>query len=226
VKENSREPRFFSRENGRKIVREAICVAVVGVAIGFAANYFSPKGLGLKRDYFPSRAASSTAATTTNYSGGQAPRPNAGANTNTPPESPAALRLRQNGLQMVDVAQTWQLFHDPRYKQHLIIFVDARDDKHYSGGHIPGAYQFDHYHPEKYLGTIFPVCQAADQIVVYCTGGDCEDSEDAAVMLRDAGIANQKLFVFSGGITEWTARQYPLETGLQPDGEPQPGTGK
>jgi rhodanese-related sulfurtransferase len=227
VKENGTKSRFFSRANGMKILKEALMVAVVGTFIGLIANYFSPKGLGLKQNYFPTpRTDSNPGIITTNHSGAQASQPNVGTNTNLPSESSAAERLRQNGLKMVDAAQTWQLFNDPRYAQHQVVFIDARDDKHYAEGHIPGAYQFDHYHPEKYLESIFPICQSAEQVVVYCTGGECEDSEYAAMMLRDAGLPNQKLFVYSGGITEWTAKHFPLETGAQPAGGPQSVSGK
>jgi len=91
--------------------------------------------------------------------------------------------------------------------------INARDEQHYREGHIPGACEFDPYHPEKYFATVLPVCQAAEQIVLYCNGGDCDDSESAAITLRDVGIANQKLFVYTGGITEWTTNGLPVEIG-------------
>jgi rhodanese-related sulfurtransferase len=121
--------------------------------------------------------------------------------------------LKEQGLQWVDGHQAAQLFHDPRFKQGSIAFIDARDEPHYQEGHIPGAYEFDPYRPEKYFATVLPVCQAAEQIVFYCNGGDCDDSESAAIALRDVGIANQKLFVYTGGITEWTTNGLPVEIG-------------
>jgi len=60
---------------------------------------------------------------------------------------------------------------------------------------------------------VLPVCQAAEQIVVYCNGGDCDDSESAAILLRDVGIANRKLFIYTGGIPEWTTNGLPVEIG-------------
>lgn len=112
-----------------------------------------------------------------------------------------------------------KLLHDPGYANGSIIFVDARDDDHYQAGHIPEAYQLDYYHPDKYLATVVTASQAAKQVVVYCTGGDCEDSEMTAIMLRDGGIPNQKLFVYSGGMNEWEARQQPIETGARNSGQ-------
>ena len=46
------------------------------------------------------------------------------------------------------------------------------------------------------------MCQAAEQVVVYCTGGECEDSDTAAILLRDAGVPTAKLFVYGGGFAE------------------------
>ena len=90
--------------------------------------------------------------------------------------------------------------------------------RHYQQGHIPGAYEFDPYRPEKYFGDVLPVCQKAEQIVVYCNGGDCDDSESAALLLRDVGIPNQKLFVYGGGMAEWITNSLPVETGARNSG--------
>ena len=164
----------------------------------------SPRGLALTRSYFPAGISR------------PAPAARGVADTNVPASSPAQLlaaRLKELGLQPVDGRQAAQLFHDPRFKQGNIAFIDARDEQHYGEGHIPGACEFDAYHPEKYFATVLPVCQAAEQIVVYCNGGDCDDSESAAIMLRDVGIANRKLFIYTGGITEWTTNGLPVEIG-------------
>jgi rhodanese-related sulfurtransferase len=212
--------RFFNRVDGRKILLEAVSVALLGIALGFVANYLSPRGLGLAHDYFPGRPLDPDAVVSGKVPNGQpAVQPNSKQEPKQGTESPAVLRLKQNGLQMVDAAQIWELYNDPRYQQQIIVFIDARDDRHFAEGHIPGAHQFDHYHPEKFLGTIFPLCQAAEKVVVYCNGGDCEDSEYAAIMLKDAGIGKEKLFVFVGGITEWRAKKHPIETGIQSGAE-------
>jgi rhodanese-related sulfurtransferase len=192
------------RQPVRNVLLEALLVAAAGIVLAFGANLVSPRGLALTRNYFPA--------------GINRPVPAARdvANTNPPASSPAQLlaaRLKEQGLQWVDGRQAAQLFHDPRFKQGSIAFIDARDEQHYREGHIPGACEFDPYHPEKYFATVLPVCQAAEQIVLYCNGGDCDDSESAAITLRDVGIANQKLFIYTGGITEWTTNGLPVEIG-------------
>ena len=194
----------------RNVLREALLVAAAGIVLAFGANLVSPRGLVLTRNYFPAGINRPVPAAT----GVGSPRDVA--NTNPPALSPAqllAVRLKEQGLQSVDGHQAAQLFHDPRFKQGTIAFIDARDEQHYREGHIPGACEFDPYYPEKYFATVLPVCQAAEQIVVYCNGGDCDDSESAAILLRDVGIANRKLFIYTGGIPEWTTNGLPVEIG-------------
>jgi rhodanese-related sulfurtransferase len=182
---------------------EAAFVVLVGGVFAFAANEISPRGLALARNYFPNGMNNAVRMTAT-------------AATNTaaiPPAQLLAAELKKNGLQLLDGNQTERLFHDPGFQRGAIIFIDARDEAHYRAGHVPGAYEFDPYHPEKYFPAVLPVCQAAEQIVVYCNGGDCDDSESAALLLRDVGIANRKLLIYGGGITEWTNNRLPVEIG-------------
>ena len=195
------------------VLSEALLVAAVGVALALAANALSPRGLRLGRNYFPDAGklpvvAQSARSVTTNAVG-------EGSNAT----SATVQRLRQRGLQLVASNAVVELFRDPRYEQGLVVFIDARDDQHYAAGHIPGAWQFHHYRPENYLPTVLPVCLSALQVVIYCTGGECEDSEFAAIMLRDAGVPGESLFVYPGGITEWTANQFPVEVGARRSGD-------
>jgi len=188
-------------------------VAVVGAGLAFAANSLSPRGLSLSRNYFPGgHATGSAMGIPLNAAAGQT-------NPVTGPSFEAlAAQLRQEGLGLADSNEVSRLFHDPRMQQGLVMFIDARDDEHYKNGHIPGAYQLDFYHPGPYLGTVLPMCQVAEQIVVYCNGGDCEDSRHTALFLRDAGIPGTKLLVYAGGIGEWVANGMPVETGERNSG--------
>jgi rhodanese-related sulfurtransferase len=197
---------------GRNILLESLLVAVAGFVFAVLANAISQRGLSLRRDYFPARNDSAGALITS--------ATNQGANraTWTTPSVTPTERLNQAGIHTIDDDKAANLIADPRYGAGLIIFVDARDEDHYLAGHIPGAYEYDRYHPETYLAEVLPACQAAEQIVVYCNGGDCEDSEFAALALRDAGIPNQKLFVYVNGIKGWVAHESVIEIGLRRSG--------
>jgi len=190
-------------------------VSGVGLAVALAANQMSPRGLALTRNYFPGATKPSpripSGISTTSALGGT--------NGSQLLSSDGLLaRLKAQGLQPLDGPQTVQLFRDPRYEQELIVFIDARDDRHYHEGHIPGAYQFDHYRPEHYLPTVLPACLNAEQIVVYCNGGNCEDSEFAAMTLKDAGVPLARLSVYAGGMAEWATNGWAVEVGSRKSG--------
>ena len=201
----------------KNVLLEAVLVGAAGLAMAFASNALSPRGLKLTRNYSPGKAlaaalASRNAADITEH--GPGPRDAS--------ESEARIieaQLRAEGLQLADGNQAAKLFADPRRGQDLVIFVDARDDDHYHAGHIPGAYQLDHYHPEKYLAAVLPACQGAQTIVVYCKGGSCEDSEQTALFLRDSGIPKDRLFVYTGGFDQWSSSHEPIELGQRNSGQ-------
>jgi len=193
----------------KRVLLEALLVGAVGAVIAFGANALSPRGLKLAEDYFHGETLPVLRAKTN-------PADAFATGTNS---DPVVTRLKEKGLQVVNGQQAAALFLDPLYQQGAIIFIDARNDEHYQGGHIPGAYQFDNYHPENYMGTVFPLCQSAQKIVVYCAGGNCEDSQFAALTLRDAQIPIEKLFVYTGGMTEWTNRGNAVEVGERNSGK-------
>jgi rhodanese-related sulfurtransferase len=197
----------------KRVLLESLLVAALGGVFAFGANALSPHGLKLARDYFPGDTRSHSVPVSTN------------AVTNPTPVTTAHSHsvvdhLREKGLNAVDSQQAEQLFRDPRFEQNLIVFIDARKDEAYLGGHIPGAFQLDRFHPENYLGEVMPACLGAQQIVIYCNGGECEDSEFAAIMLRDSvRIPGEKLLVYAGGITEWKSKGLPIETGARRSGQ-------
>ena len=198
----------------KKVLAEAAAVGVAGILFALLANWASPRGLSLRRDVFhgatrplPVLPASNSTTTAS------------GAGTNTPTAGQIVLaRLKEKRLQVADSNEVIRIFRDPRYDQELYIVVDSRDDRHYQEGHVPGAYHFDHYHPADYLGPVLSACQTAEKIVVYCNGGTCEDSEFAALSLRDAGVAGDKLSVYVGGFAEWVANGLPVELGARKSG--------
>jgi rhodanese-related sulfurtransferase len=127
--------------------------------------------------------------------------------------------LKANGLQLASSNQVAAWFADPRRQTHQIVFVDARNEDDFKGGHIPGAWLFNPYEEDKYAATVVPVCQAAEVVLVYCNGGECDDSLSAAVKLRERGIPNPKLYVYAAGMTEWLTSGRPVETGPRDSGQ-------
>jgi rhodanese-related sulfurtransferase len=189
----------------KRVFVEAILVAVIGAVLALAANYASPRGIrDLTHDYF----------------GETKPKPPV-ETSNGAPEDQVRLKVEQAGLRLADSNQVAQFFHDPRFEQDGVVFLDARDHEHYEAGHIPGAYEFDYFHYEKYLESIIPLCEKAEVILVYCNGGDCEDSLHAATWLTDdAKVPKEKVWVYGGGITEWQVNRQTIETGARNSGTP------
>jgi rhodanese-related sulfurtransferase len=201
-----------------KTLCEAIVVLVVGLGLALLANALSPRGLSLARDYFPDVTMVSHPTDGSDVAGPAAavepatvPAPAAGA-------SAAAARLRQRGLEGIDLDEVRGWVADPRYESELVILVDARNRRQYQAGHIPDAYPFDHFRPEETLAELLPAALAAELVIVYCGGGDCEDSEFAAIFLRDAGVPGERLRVYTGGLKEWLEAGMPVELGQRGSG--------
>jgi rhodanese-related sulfurtransferase len=198
------------------VLLEAALVVLAAAVFALAANELSPRGLKLARNYFP---AGSNQSAPLPKPKPLRPPPAVAATNAAPAADETDQRLKGKGLQPIHRAEAERLFHDPRYPQGLLVFVDARDEDHFHEGHIPGAYELDPYYPEKQLGNVFPPCQAADQVIIYCNGGDCDDADSAAILLRDSGVAANKLFVYGGGYTEWTDNHLPVERGERNSGD-------
>jgi rhodanese-related sulfurtransferase len=202
----------------KSVLAEALVVSMMGLAVALLANLASPRGLSLTRNYFPD---SGSAPVKIDF-GSDSNLSATGQATNTfdrSPEGIAAAHLKEKGLRPIIGKDALDLFRDPQYEQELIVFIDARDDRHYAEGHIPGAYQFDRYYPEKYLPAVLAACQNARSIVVYCTGGNCEDSEFATLTLKEASVPPERLAVYVGGMTEWAAKEWPVEVGERKSGK-------
>jgi rhodanese-related sulfurtransferase len=201
------------------VLFEALVVSTLGLIFALVANFASPRGLLLTRNYFPGPNTS-----------GVDPGANSSLTVTAQKTDRAghatwetvSTRLRGKGLQPIDGKEALELFSDPQYEREMIVFVDARDDRHYQEGHVPGAYQFDPYYPEEHLLAVLPACLNATKVVVYCAGGDCEDSEFAALALIEAGIPQERLFIYAGGMTEWATNGVPIEYGERKSGNLQP----
>ena len=194
----------------RSLLLEAVVVGVTGLGLALLANQLSPRGLVLTRDYFGSSARRTPTAAD---AAGPAP---ARAVTDARGPEPGLIRDGFRAVKL-DEALRWQA--DPRRERGLIVFVDARADRPFRDGHIPGAIQFDPFYPEKRLTEVLAACSLADQVVIYCNGGDCTDSSLVAHLLRDAGVPVARLAVFVGGISEWKAHRSPIEVGERNSGD-------
>jgi rhodanese-related sulfurtransferase len=101
-----------------------------------------------------------------------------------------------------------------------VLFLDARRTSVYEQGHIPGARPFSVWESdidEKVNKLYAERSDPKDQnlpIVIYCSGGDCEDSHMLAQKLW--GIQFNNVYVYKDGFPDWQRRGEPIHTGANP----------
>jgi rhodanese-related sulfurtransferase len=101
-----------------------------------------------------------------------------------------------------------------------VLFLDARRTSVYEDGHIPGARPFSVWESDidDKVNKLFDERSSPEAqllpIVVYCSGGDCEDSHMLAQKLW--GIQFNNVYVYKDGFPDWQKRGGPVRTGAAP----------
>ncbi|HEX6082901.1 MAG TPA: rhodanese-like domain-containing protein [Thermoanaerobaculia bacterium] len=100
------------------------------------------------------------------------------------------------------------------------LFLDARRSSAYEEGHIAGARPFSVWEADvdDKVNALFEERQdPAEQnkpIVIYCTGGACEDSHMLAQKLW--GVQFNNVYVYKDGFPDWQKRGGAVKTGATP----------
>lgn len=96
-----------------------------------------------------------------------------------------------------------------------VFFLDARLESDYKAGHIDQALSmpFSRLGTDEGMSFIMMLATPGDGtlFVIYCTGGDCEASEDTAIRLKDLGYDN--FAIMADGFETWKAAGYPVSAG-------------
>jgi rhodanese-related sulfurtransferase len=98
-----------------------------------------------------------------------------------------------------------------------VLVVDARRKKDYEQGHVAGARNISPWEGDadaKITALVSEGRDGAIPVVVYCSGGDCEDSHMLAQRLFGAGFNN--LLVYRDGWPDWVKRGGKSATGPEP----------
>jgi rhodanese-related sulfurtransferase len=101
-----------------------------------------------------------------------------------------------------------------------VLFLDARRTSVYEAGHIPGARSFSVWESDvddKVNALYNERSDPRDQdkpIVIYCSGGACEDSHMLSQKLW--GIQFNNIYVYKDGFPDWQNRGGAVKTGAQP----------
>ncbi|MCH8851699.1 MAG: rhodanese-like domain-containing protein [Planctomycetes bacterium] len=182
----------------KQSIFEALALLVLACVVGVVFNAQRSAGLVLTRDYFPALTGPQSELTDP-QSGPTGPQ---GSGSVDAPISDEG-QLPQHGFNVVSLPEALEYYSRG---ESSIVFIDARDDAHYAQCHIPSAIQFDYYRPDEYIDNVRDFAADAEIVIIYCNGGECEDSIQAARYLIEEiedPLPFEIVYVFEGGIQEW-----------------------
>ncbi len=189
----------------KKTLAEFVIVGAIGVGLGFCVNGLrASDSIVLNRNYFDKGSGG----VVTDAAASTQPED---ASESLKPSHP------KHKFQTITFKEVLEAFNDAATGDGAYVFVDARDDSLYIEGHIPGALQCDHYRLDEYIDPVLDAAEMAEKIIVYCNGGDCEDSIYMCQDLKAFDISSKRLFLYEGGWNEWESKGQPVATGRGSD---------
>jgi rhodanese-related sulfurtransferase len=103
-------------------------------------------------------------------------------------------------------------------EQPLVTFVDARPTYHYAAEHVPGAMNLPAEDAEGLLDMQSLPIPHDGEVITYCDGGSCGQSEYLGRLLRQRDVC-QRVRVLEGGWQAWAASGAPTVSGDSRDGD-------
>lgn len=116
----------------------------------------------------------------------------------------------------ITLGEAFRLFEEGAF------FLDARYEADYRKGHVEGAFWMPASRvimPEG-MGEL-QIIEPGGTVVVYCTGGDCDASENTAIRLEQAGFTFD-IRILGKGYEDWANAGLPTGSGM--DGADEGGT--
>ena len=122
--------------------------------------------------------------------------------------APAAGSAVKSDLPEIGVEEAFRLFEIGDTP-----FLDARRTRFYVQGHIPRAKAMSVWEADldKRISDLLNELPLDITMVIYCSGGDCEDSHMLAGKLKQAGFTS--LQIFTEGYPKWVEKNHPVEKG-------------
>jgi hypothetical protein len=204
-----------------RTVFQATLIVVLSSALALAVNSVRARGLDLSRNYFeltrpaavhaqPDKSPSfemRNVSDADSVSGADAALGESDSNAAAAEMAvtggnagPAPYPVGELGFREITTPQVLDLLNDPRAESMAVLFVDARNEEFYNSGHIPRAVQLDHYYADQYMPDVLPLAMAAELLVVYCGGGDCEDSMMVCNDLMLEGVPQENILLYKEGM--------------------------
>jgi rhodanese-related sulfurtransferase len=114
------------------------------------------------------------------------------------------VRAMQAGIAIVDVGTANAIVELGE-----ALVCDARTVADFDSGHIPGAVSFPFESREEVYNEMAALLQPDQQVMVYCSGPECDDALLLGVFLKNQGSENVLLFL--EGVAGWKAAGLPLQ---------------
>lgn len=96
-----------------------------------------------------------------------------------------------------------------RFQDGSAILIDARDEKYYAEGHIPGAVNLPAARFGEVFATVGETLPRDFSLIVYCQGEPCDESLDVLENLQILEFTD--LSIYKGGWQEWEKMNLPAE---------------
>jgi len=125
--------------------------------------------------------------------------------TVTPPSAPAATPPAALPKGHITIPQAAALYDQQAF------FVDSRRKDVYVAGHVAGAFRADMVSFKEGDPMWVRGLPKEMILVVYCNGGDCDESEHVAQLLNASGF--NAVYVMHDGYPGWKDAGHPVETG-------------
>jgi rhodanese-related sulfurtransferase len=126
------------------------------------------------------------------------------------------VHTQKHGWQVISTDDLEALLDDPNTEGGLNVIIDARNAENYAKGHVPYATRIYPYTARDELPPHVERLQEAVKIVVYCGGGECEDSSLMCRELQEVGVAYDRVFLYEGGFSQWEKSKKPVHRGDEP----------
>ncbi len=113
-------------------------------------------------------------------------------------------RAFREGISLINTDEAWKFHQEGAH-----LFLDARSEKDFAKGHIPGAFSVPHALAHEYLAGLQGILTPEQPVVAYCSGADCDESLLLAIELKRMGMTN--IVLYAGGFQKWRERNLPVE---------------